>query len=199
MMRRLLEDVRANLGGPPRILEDDQVIELTPTVPPWFRAGDPLTEIYDRLDLLLLEGRVVWGALVQANSLLFEAGPNDHPAMTIYAPDESFDDRPQDLKAIASRLFRLKNTTPQDRDERRLAAAITNEMERGMGWMVPRSLTGGCEVLSTGFMVFRRHIPGRRLQSGWFPLLIHDDTPAVMIVPRDFWPRELAIRWSAQR
>jgi hypothetical protein len=197
MMRRLLEDVRMAIGAPPRIMEADRVAALTPSPPSWFRDTDPLAEIYYRLDHLLLEGKVVWGALVQANNLLFKVGPNDHPAMTIYAPDRSFDDRPEALKAIASRLFRLKNTTPEDRDERRLAAAITNEMERGMGWLVPRSMTGGREVLSTGFMVFRSHIPGRRLQGGWFPLLIHDDTPAVMIVPSQFWPRELVSRWSA--
>ena len=146
---------------------------------------------------LLLEGEVVWGALVQANNLLFKPGPNDHPAMTIYAADRSFSGRLEDLRAVAHRLYRLKNTTPEDRDARLLAAAITGEIERGLGWAVPPSLTGGREVLSTTFMVFRDHLPGRLLRSGWFPLLIHDDTPAVVIVPSVYWPRELVQRWSA--
>lgn len=198
-MRNLLEAVRSAIGDPPRVMEASRVAALTPGPPPWFRPDDRLVEVYRRLETLLLEGQVVWGALVQANQLLFKPGPNDHPAMTIYAADRSFDGRLEDLRAIAHRLYRLKNTTPEDRDERRLAAAITNEMERGLGWAVPKSLTGGREVLSTTFMVFRGQLPGRVLQSGWFPLLVHDDTPAVMIVPGVYWPRELVGRWSAGR
>ena len=196
-MRPLLEGVREALGPAPRVLDNETVEMLTPTRPPWLKATDRLAGLSRELDLLLLTGEVVWGALVQANNLLFKPGPHDHPALAIYAADRSFDDRPETLQAIARRLFRLKNTTPEDPAERRLADMITDEMERGLGWMVPKSLTGGEEVLSTTFMVFRSHLPGRRLQSGWFPLLIHHDAPWIMIVPGVYWPRRLRQRWAA--
>jgi hypothetical protein len=180
-------------------MEENDLAALCPSPPPFLRAADPLNEIYRQLEKLLLDGEVVWGALVQANNLLFKAGPHDHPALTVYAADRSFDYRPSDLQAMARRLFRLKNTTTADRAERRLADAITDEMERGMGWMVPKSLTGGHEILSTTFMVFRSHLPGRRLQSSLFPLLIHADTQAVLIVPSTYWPPGLVRHWSALR
>jgi hypothetical protein len=194
-MQRLLEGVRAAIGAPPRVLEMATIASLTPSPPSWFRATDRLAEVYRRLELLLLEGEVVWGALVQANNKLFRPGPDDHPALAIYATDRSFDEGSTDLQAIAHQLFRLKNTTPDDPAERRLAGLITNEMDRGMGWTVPKSLTGGREVLSSTFMVFRSHLPGRHLQSGWFPLLIHAATPAIMIVPSLYWPRTLVTPW----
>jgi hypothetical protein len=164
--------------------------------PHWLPADDPLGEVYHRQDLLLREGKVVWGHLVQANQHLFRLGPDDHPALTIYAASATFDDGFRDLEVIARRLFGLKNTTPDDPDELRAAARITDERDRKMGWVVPPTLTGGKEVFATTFMVFRSHLPQRHLQSGWFPLLIHAETPAVMIVPSIYWPNELVQRWS---
>jgi hypothetical protein len=134
-MRQVLEAVREALGPRPRVMDNDTVVTLTPTTPPWLPATDRLAGTYRELDRLLLEGDVVWGALVQANNLLFRPGPNDHPALALYAADRSFDDRPETLQAIARRPFRLKNTTPEDAAERRLADMVTNEMERGLGWM----------------------------------------------------------------
>jgi hypothetical protein len=157
---------------------------------------DELIEVYRRQKLLLKQGTVFWGALVQANNRLFKDGPDDHPALTTYSESGAFENSPDKLVDIARRLFRLKSTTPTDPEERRLADMITDEMERGMGWLVPRSCTGGVEVRSTTFMVFRGHIPGRRLASGWFPLLTHPETPAVMIVPCRYWPQELVAKWS---
>jgi hypothetical protein len=197
VMRKLLQEVRAALGPAPRVMEENDLAALIPCPPPWFPKKDRLAEVYRQLDLLLLDGEVVWSSLIQANNNLFKPEPHDHPALAIHAADRSFDDRPADLQTIARRLFHLKNTTPEDRDERRVADMITDEMERGMGWAVPRSLTDGEEVLATTFMVFRSHLPGRRLHSGWFPLLIHAETPAIMIVPSTYWPRELTRRWSA--
>jgi hypothetical protein len=153
-------------------------------------------EVYECQGMLLREGEIVWGALVQANSLLFSRGYFDHPAMVVYSPDPFFDDVPGELQDIAHRLFELKNTSPKNPTHRRHAEMITDERERGMGWRVPKSCTGGRDVWSTSVMVFRMHIPGLVLRSGWFPLLTHPETTAVMIVPKKFWQPELVTIWK---
>ncbi|MET8751915.1 hypothetical protein ABZW32_17710 [Streptomyces sp. NPDC004667] len=63
---------------------------------------DPLAEILKVQDMLLAEGRLVWGALVQANNDLFGRGWVDLPAAVIYSPDTAvFDDSPDLLLDIA--------------------------------------------------------------------------------------------------
>jgi hypothetical protein len=63
---------------------------------------------------------------------------------------------------------------------------ITDERERSLGWRVPQRFTGGREVRCSAFMVFPAYLPGGVLRAGWFPLLVHPDTPTIMIVPRRF-------------
>lgn len=155
-------------------------------------------EVFRRQRLLLSEGQVYWGAMVQANILLFEVGREDHPALAVYGTDRTFDPCPERLHAIGQRLFSLKNTTPDNPQDRRFAAMITDEMERSLGWRVPKRHTAGREVFCSASMVFRTHLPGGILRAGWFPLLVHPDTPAIMIVPRRFWPPELVRIWSEE-
>ncbi len=194
-MQNLIAEARDAIGPPPRRFGFLSRYRLRVRPPSWMPKTDELREVYRQQSLLLRRGDVVWGALVQANTLLFKPGPTDHPAMAVYAPTRDLDDSPYVLQGIARHLFRLKGTTPKGPAERRLAAMITNEMERGLGWVVPKSCTGGLDVRSTSFMVFRGHLPAGRLESGWFPLLAHPDTPAVMILPARYWPPALVRRW----
>jgi hypothetical protein len=196
--RQFLETVREALGQPPRSMDAFTLAAFSSPPPQWLPTDDPLGEVYRRQTLLLQEGEVVWGHLVHANQNLFRVGPSDHPALTVYAASATFEDGFTDLHVIATRLFGLKDTTPENPDEQRAAARITNDRDRNMGWVVPATLTGGKEVFAASFMVFRAHLPQQHLQSGWFPLLIHANTPAVMIVPSAYWPHELVRRWSGQ-
>ncbi|MCC6698235.1 MAG: hypothetical protein IT365_21610 [Candidatus Hydrogenedentes bacterium] len=187
-MRDTIETIRAQFGKVPRSFGflARRYVRIKP--PNWMDSDDDLMEIYRQQDLLIREGEIVWAAVVQANELLFDKGPEDHPAMVVYCPDRSVDSRPEWLGELASYLFDLKNTTPQDAGERQLADMITDELERGLGWTVPASITGGMVVRSTSVMVIRRHLPGGVLAETFLPLLIHPDTVATMIVPYKYWP-----------
>ena len=163
--------------------------------PSWMKPADALSEVVDRQALLLAEGRVVWAALVQANNLLYKAGAEDCPAQVVYSRDPDFDARPAELRAIAQRIFKLKGATPSDPREKAIAAKVTNEMDRTMGWRLPIELTEHA-VFSAAIMVWRKHIPAGVLTGASFPVLVHPDTQAVMIVPVEFWPIELVKLWK---
>lgn len=166
--------------------------------PTWMKPQDALREAVDRQALLLSEGTIVWAALVQANQQLFKAGESDCPAQVIYSRDAAFDARPQELRAIAQRIFELKGAKPTDAREKAIADKVTNEMDRTMGWRLPFELTDR-PVFSAAIMVWRRHIPAGVLSGASFPVLVHPDTPAVMIVPVEFWPSELVQMWKKGR
>jgi hypothetical protein len=196
MMRELLEEVRTNLGTPPRSLGFFNRRRLRVRPPKWMRRRDELREIYRDQAQLLEEGTVVWGATVQANNALFSPGEGDSPAMVVYAADQTFDQSPERLIEIATRMFQLKDTTPEDPRERRVAELVSDEMGRQMGWLLPKHFADGRKVYAATYMVFRQHLPDGYLESRWLPLLIHPDTDSVMIVPSVYWPDALVGLWS---
>ena len=57
-------------------------------------------------DILVNFGRVVWGARVQSNYKILDphGGAEELPGMSVWSPDPYYDDRPGELRAVASTL-----------------------------------------------------------------------------------------------
>jgi hypothetical protein len=168
---------------------------LSQPPPAWMPNNDGLAGIYPLQNKLLRVGEITWGVLVQANMNLFKPGAQDHPAQTVYASGSGVD--PELLLRAASRLYQLKNTTPNDPQDRALAALISDEMERNFATTLPASFCPGQTLLTSSFMVMRAHLPGRTLRGNVFPLLAHPSVRAVMIVPQQFWPKDFQEFWLA--
>ncbi|MBK9656936.1 MAG: hypothetical protein IPO66_16400 [Rhodanobacteraceae bacterium] len=62
------------LAGERPAVTADALPALRAETPVWatMETDEPLNRLFAHSDQLLLRGRVVWGALVQANNLLFE-------------------------------------------------------------------------------------------------------------------------------
>jgi hypothetical protein len=163
--------------------------------PSWLGDDDALSEIFRQQNLLLKEGKIVWGSLVQANRLLFEPGDADCPGVLVYSTDTYFDSRPHELELISDKICSFKETNPTDPELNEVARLITDEMDRSMGFTLPRVFSDK-EIKWATFMVFRQHIPNRVLSHDLFPILTHPSTQAVMMVPCKFWPIELLTAWK---
>jgi hypothetical protein len=198
MMERAITRLRSSFSGSQKILNARIFESVRAPCPSWMKPGEPLYDILNQQFLLHKEGTIVWASLIQANTLLFSSGDADCPAQLVYSRDPYFDSRPQELRAIARRIFQLKNTAPAEPDEKAVADRITNEMDRSMGWKLPDALTDK-ETYAATFMVFRKHIPNGVLSASCFPLLVHPSTQAVMIVPFEFWPIELLVLWKERK
>lgn len=194
-MSDLIEQLRTALAQERRRLAPTAWTKLVGARPPWMKATDALNESVERQHLLMTEGDVVWAALVQANTLLYKPGDLDCPAMVVYSRDASLDGRPSELRAIAQRIYKLKGTTPRNPVERAIAAKVTNELDRTMGWELPVELTAR-RVCSAAVMVYRKHLPGGVLSGSRFPLFVHEATKAVMVVPHVLWPQEMLTLWN---
>lgn len=127
---------RASLGEAPRSFSwFDKFRYLRIPRSDWVEREDPLAEILKAQDLLLAEGRLVWGALVQANSDLFVRGWHDLPAAVIYSPDTSvFDDSPDLLLDIARKLYQLKGPGSEIRILTRSRACLPARWTGRCGW-----------------------------------------------------------------
>jgi hypothetical protein len=166
----------------------------------WFMIRDKLRIILRDQYELHDEGRVVWGALIQANQLLFDpANRTTLPAAGVYSPDRYYDDHVEDLQSIAQTLSELKGTKPKEPRLRRLVDLITDELARALRLQVPEEMCEGREVYLTTFLVQPSHLPDGYLAQGFFPLLIAPrTTAAVMVLPARYWPPELLQLWTEE-
>ena len=99
--------------------------------------GDELYLVYESRKRLLREGNVALGFIVQANQELFSPGNYDLPAQAVYCSNRTMPNLLETLAKCAQRMFALKNTEPEQVEEREFAEMITDEYRREMQVSVP--------------------------------------------------------------
>ncbi len=201
-MKRMIEACRKKVGDAPRQLTEQALkacrLSLTPDVKPLFENNnDPLLMILRDQEKLIRGGSVVWGHLVQANSMLFDRN-NDKtlPANVLYSLDSYFDSDVMYLGALARNLFAQKGTSPADHEIREFVRIITDELERSIKRELPKHYCCGHSVFFGDCFVQPSHLPGRCLTGSYFPMLVNPaETAAVMILPSQYWPPEFLRGW----
>jgi hypothetical protein len=79
-----------------------------------------------------------------------------------------------------------------------IARHLTAEISRAFAMPVPATIAPPGLLLST-VLIFRQHLPNRRLSLGYFPVLISDACEgSVMILPGRWWPRAFAQEWGIE-
>lgn len=197
-MQRAIDMLRSGFASVQKRLAGPRLAALCAAPPSWMKDSDGLMEVLRQQSLLLAQGQIVWGGLIQANKLLFTPGQDDCPALLVYSADRYFDAHPDELRAVGRQMFALKDTNPADPVLKAAALKVSDEAARDLGFRLP-AVFSEREISAATFMVFRRHIPQGVLTAGLFPILTHPSTPAVMIVPSDFWPLDLLVMWSERR
>ena len=188
-----IDTIRRKVRQPPRRLGMGQFFGPWATpYPPWLKKSDPLSLFYEERRRLLRTGVVVWGALVQANQLMFEKGVYDCPGEVAYCPDPLDPIDPAWLIEAAHDLFALKDRRDLDGELQPIADHLADETTRSFGRLVPRSYIGEHPLSISSMLLFRRHLPGRKLSGSLLPLLVAAEPPRVaMIVPPRFWPLDM--------
>ncbi len=161
-------------------------------IPSWMTKDDALIEQLNQLSHLYLEGRVVWGCVIQANKMLLSENEQwSCPADIVYDPTgmTSLDE----LGSVASKLYALKNTTPEDPVLAEYAENITGERARVMGRDLPDVITE-LPLKTSVIFIWRPHLPNGVLQR-FFPILISDKTNATTVLPAIFWHKEIYQNW----
>lgn len=137
------------------------------------------------------EGQVVWGQLVQANSKLFQPGPQDHPAALVISLDPEADEYPVRLEVLAHEIYANKGKMPDKQAMAPLADLVADEMSRESS-AVSDDLVALKECRLVSVMVVRKHLPYKFLSGRLFPVLTLPDLPStVMIAPCKFWDARL--------
>lgn len=172
---------------------------LQVVAPDWL-PRDSLYKQILAMPMLYRHARVVWGALVQANSLMFQPREENCPADIVYDPTGNT--QPGALLEMAHALYQLKNTTPVQADQLACARHLTGELGRLFAHPYPPSLypqgAATAPLQLSSVWLWRPHLPNGMLSLPYFPILISDD-PAfagqVMVLPALFWPESLTRQW----
>jgi hypothetical protein len=173
-----------------RALPESERSYLEIPAPEWM-ARDPLQKSFSRYPDLWFGGKVVWGRIVQVNTALFSAGDEDLPGDVVFDPTGQLG--PDELAEVTGRLYALKGTTPTDAALRAVADHLTNEYARAFGRPVPKSISHHPLLMST-VLFHRKHLPGRKITQPYFPVLINDKFPGVvMALPSRWWPDALLV------
>ena len=148
---------------------------------------------------LLHSGRVIWGAIIQANEGLFSAGQYDLPGNIVFSPAASLSENPAALVAIADAVRGLKGRAHEvghNRELQAIALLISDEVNLAVNQRLPAELTSGAEAYLTWCVFHRSSLPEGVLSARLVPLLIcPEHTEMVIVLPLRFWPDELRSQW----
>ena len=189
-----------NFGRPSRSISWwDRQNYLKISKPLWLYINpfDKMKILFRNLSTLWTEGVVVWGYVVQANSLLFEPGDMDCPGEVLYSLADPVKVDPLYLEDVAGSLYSLKGTRPTHHELQPIAEYLTSELTRVYGLQIPGILSPRvpCRVSTTFFV--RKHLPGGQLSGSLLPLIVNPKDPFVALpLPGRYWPFSLARKWG---
>ena len=144
--------------------------------------------------ILLQRGIVVWGAIIQANAILFEPKgrhPN-LPAALIYSEDRVYDANPEYLIDHAHSMYELKGEACSP-EMQAFGDKLANEFVMDIKLPIPQGFTDGIQCYYATLLIARKHLPGNYLANGFFPVLIApQETDVAMVLPAAYWDSKFA-------
>jgi hypothetical protein len=170
-------------------------------VPPrWLlkKPDDGLSLLFENRRDLYQNGIVVWGAIVQANELLFDPGRTQScPAAVVFSLDPQAN--PEYLSEIGGALYELKDGERNNPEEERIGDHLKNEMTREYGMTVPPSISPELRCLISTTFFQRSQLPGNCLAGRYLPLVANTNAPYLVApVPPKFWERSFLKHWLAE-
>lgn len=192
-MRSLLDATREKLDAARPTLKASRYHYPPPA---WLRGADPLYGAYVHGERLLRNGEVVWGHVVQANTLLFSpASGHDCPAAVLHAEDASCDHALHRLSRAAHEAYELKEKRPVAAGYKEVGAYLADEHTRGSKMPVPPGIARGRRLVITDVLIHRAALPLPYLASTFFPVLVAPDIPTVILLPAPLWADDLVEAW----
>lgn len=194
-----LEDSIRRFGRSPRWLLRDRFSYLRIPRPPFLQhfPSDKIGLVFQHSRRVFTRGTVVWGRIIQANSLMFEDGVDDCPGELVYSLEDADVADTSHLQYVAEKLYALKGTTPKDVESARVADYLTKETVRVFGLPVPKSISPRvrCRISTTFFV--RKHLPNRRLSGLILPVVVNPQPPHVALpLPAKYWCPDLVRQWT---
>lgn len=159
--------------------------------PLWLQPDDALNKIYEEYDKLIEIGEIHYACIVQANTILFKKFPPlDSPACVILSTGEYYDSNPDKLEKIATKLYSYKNKTAPE-NIKKITDSITDEYDRLYNIELPNSIKHNESAFYTTIMVYRKHLPERKITGSILPVITKpDELQTTIILPKYYWTKQ---------
>jgi hypothetical protein len=191
-MQHLIQACRERIGDPPRTFSRAERETFHIPRPEWLEKRDGLGSILREQEKLRDNGQVRWGAISMANFQLWAPGCTTCPGLIAFSLDTSFDDRPFELREIATAVFDLRDEEQEDPELAELRHFVVDELARPSCFPVPESLTGQPGLCISSILLERTHLPFGYLAAPVFPILVNPEvSKQVVLLPAAYWPEEL--------
>jgi hypothetical protein len=129
-----------------------------------------------------------------ANDQLFAAGTDDLPGVIAYCPQYHWHDDLMRLEAVTKKIGDLK-TSAGTAKEKEIGRWLASETDRFLDHPVPDTIAGQAPVRVGCNMFIRKHLPTGVLTTGFFPILVHPSTKATLVLPGQFWDKQMLDIW----
>ena len=197
-MDQEFEGLLEQLGMPPRKFNwiDRKFINKC-SKPAWDWEKSDVAVIINSWNDILINGKLGWAHLIQANSLMFSPGKYDSPGELVVCKNKCF---PEELERIAEELYSLKGQSGSlsDPEEKDYALHLEDEISGRFGLPVPKSISERDDLFISSCFFQRKRLPKRYLENSFFPVLYLEESPfTVMIVPDFYWSRTFRKWWES--
>lgn len=168
--------------------------------PSWLDEKDGLRFIYTEQDLLLSQGIICYGSIVQANTILFKSFPPFNcPATLVYSENSEIEENPYILHDIANEIFSYKDM-PSDEvpiELRELVRVITDELDRSAFRGTLSDADGNkINIGFTSLMIFRKHLPKKKICGSMLPLIVAPEKcNSIIVLPEEYWSENFKQAW----
>ena len=190
----IINGCRLRLGTPPRENIAGQQIKFIMARPEWTKESNAETfaRLYEIQSKVLINGKIVWGSIVQAHEDLFKGTGEQLPASIVYSFDESIDSQPKKLDNISEKIFNVKSNNA-DPELKAFAEMLADENTISLKVKVPASISDGLDCYLGFVMIEPDYLPKNKLSKRLLPIIaMPDEYDTALLLPSKFWDSRLA-------
>ncbi len=130
-------------------------------------------------------GTATHGWLVQAHSNAFKDGNMNEAGLLVISTDEGTNNDEEFMTGLAERIMELKGEEGETKVERKVARLMADETYlRGRWDELPAEFAGGRTVYLVHFMIYRDHLPEKKLTGRKIPCAIIWAEPGTLVCTR---------------
>lgn len=171
--------------------ENRQRLEISPLLRPGRK--DPLDRLWKDQELLFTRGELQLAILVKPDEDATRPAWAGRPTLIVHSPDPRFAAAPHQFEEL---VMDLPYVDPPDSQIETLLDDGSPTTARASWIPVPESLARGTECYLSVVYLPHKAMPDRWLGGEMFPVLcLRDETPAIAMLPWEYWPAELVQSW----
>jgi len=171
-------------------------------VPFWLQDADPLHALYEEYEQLFAKGKVYYGYVFRANSMLFKSFPPiDYLALVFYCTNQAIEANSLAVGEVANTIYEYSSKPIEEAPEEfHEALSVFNDEMARKDVMIPYTMEDGTkiEVRMKTMIITKKFLPSRKMSmvSSVMPILaLPGELKSEVVLPHTYWTEEVKRYW----